>query len=906
MRKKNKFLRVILVSLLVLTGITAALVTSIKSSSLRERERMKQVLTDSAIEQANTLATKFSDQFSVLNSGAEYAGANPAVIDNKELSYFELLLNAGGFTDIGLAGADGAASWLKSHDLADVSGQDFLTNAISGQRNVYFVLSDATGGKPMIIYSVPIYSDGAVTGVLLARGDVSRFVDLLSSEVSNGRGYSLVCDSAGRILIEPESGDFVWKSHFDNNPRVSLFDLLESVEFYDDSSLSKFKSDIESGTAGSFCYEFNGVERYGIYEPLQYNGWFLINVIDGRVIDAGVNSSVRTGALSVGLVILFFVLAAGGVIYFEWENRKASEAEREKLDLAEREEKRLIIENNDRFRLALQAISTSTWEFDLAAKSIYQSDDSIGQHGFTRVVENVPDSLIECGYVHPDSVADLRAIYDKIFAGEDSADGIIKVRTVDGKDWWFEHIRYFNLFDNKGVPYRAVGMGQDVTDRQQLLTAVESDSLTGLLNHNAVIKRINDAIDGASAGGYTALYMIDIDNFKSVNDTMGHQTGDEVLKKIADIIKGVFRTGDVVGRIGGDEYVALLRNVPNLDIVRQKADKLINLMQMHCSDASGGEISLSASVGVAICNKGDSFDEVFRRADSALYVAKNKGKNRYSVNADSCLQELPTEPVNHGLSIVQLQMLMENIDGGIVLFETGNGYTIRYVSPGFKKMIDIERDDSFEEGTWLLDMVEPEARAVLRDMIERCVRGGDNIDYSYRVTTKLGKENWRHIRAVRSMSEDGVPQVLALVTDITELNRTHKILNTIVEHSPYGIGIFDAERDYKPLFANDLLLKRTHCTKEEFFDRPGLDVLNGLQYADVERLKAAIMRAGSENRSVEMVVDVTDKGDGQVHRIRINFVIAKMASEKMVYVTFYDITNSLSGDFGAADGAGAD
>lgn len=906
MRKKYNFVRIILVLALVITGVVVALLISMKSSSERERARMEQVLTDSARDQANTFTTRINDQFDVLTSCAEYAAAAFAENVGRDAAYFELILNSGGFTDVGVAGTDGIINWLRGEDGADVSGREYFKNAVAGSSNIYFIMNGSPEGGREIVYSVPVISGGCVVGAMIAKADVACFVNLLSSEVSGGKGYSFVCDSEGRLLVEPESTDFVWKTYFESDIQASLFEALKSVQFFNGGSLEKFRSDIKNGVAGAFSYKYKSIERYGIYEPLQENGWFLLNVIDSREIEAGVRSTVRTGALSVGLVLVFFVMAAGGVMYFERENKRASEAEREKIDLAEREEKRLIIENNERFRLALQTISTSTWDFDLATRSIHQSDDSIDQHGFTRVVENVPDSLIDCGYVHPDSVAELRDIYDRILAGENSAEGIIKVQLPDGSGWWYEHIRYFNLFDNKGVPYRAVGMGQDVTDRQQLLTAAVSDPLTGLLNHNAVISRISSAISEDNESGYTALYMIDIDNFKSVNDTMGHQTGDEVLKKIADIIKGVFRTGDLVGRIGGDEYVALLRNAPNLEVVRQKADKLINLMQMHCSDSSGGDISLSASVGVAVCNRGDSFDQLFRRADSALYVAKNKGKNRYSIDTDSAGQLLPEEPENNGLSIVQLQMLMEDIDGGVVLFETGNGYKIRYISPGFYKLVGITRDDNLSDGTWLLDMVEPKAKTKLLGLIDRCVQLGDKIDYSYRIITVQGQDKWRHIRAVRSMSEDGVPQVLALVTDITELSRADRILSTIVEHSPYGIGIFDAERDYRPLFANDLLLKRAHCTREQFFARPGLDVLNGIEYSEIERLKEAIRLAGAEKRSVETIVEVNDRPGGPVHRIRMNIVIADIDGDRVAYITFYDITNSLLGEAGAADGAGAD
>lgn len=161
---------------------------------------------------------------------------------------------------------------------------------------------------------------------------------------------------------------------------------------------------------------------------------------------------------------------------------------------------------------------------------------------------------------------------------------------------------------------------EEITIKDQLRT----DGLTGALNRGAFVEAAEELFARARNGVQHALVMVDIDHFKKINDRFGHYYGDRVLVRVCDALRATLRTDDLVGRIGGDEFVILLKNILNHAALEGKIN---SLCEQLCQRVSS-EIVVSCSFGAALCPRdGLTFDELYGKADTAMYAAKEAGRN---------------------------------------------------------------------------------------------------------------------------------------------------------------------------------------------------------------------------------------------------------------------------------------
>ncbi len=215
--------------------------------------------------------------------------------------------------------------------------------------------------------------------------------------------------------------------------------------------------------------------------------------------------------------------------------------------------------------------------------------------------------------------------------------------TTGENRWIYNEIRFLTDVDSGHLCAMLSSRDIDAEKRaeQSLMVAAKLDKMTMLLNRDTTMEQIRQIL--REEPEYThALYMLDVDNFKVLNDTMGHQRGDEFLVALATEIRRHFRDTDVVGRIGGDEFFALMRRVPGKAEASEKAREILDAVQDICAEFSGilpsanfGEGPcasgwLSASIGICIYpDQAVSMDELYAKADAALYQAKRAGKNQF-------------------------------------------------------------------------------------------------------------------------------------------------------------------------------------------------------------------------------------------------------------------------------------
>jgi diguanylate cyclase (GGDEF)-like protein/PAS domain S-box-containing protein len=233
-------------------------------------------------------------------------------------------------------------------------------------------------------------------------------------------------------------------------------------------------------------------------------------------------------------------------------------------------------------------------------------------------------------YVHPDD-APVRAAAREAAGGSDRGVTTLRVVSKDGTYHWMEaSTRPF--LDEHGHQQGLITAMRQIDDdvaRQDLLRQrAERDDLTGLLNRHETIDRLTATLDHPPRTGHRlAVAFCDIDEFKTVNDTHGHATGDEALRVLAWRLRDVVREGDVVARFGGDEFLVVLDGVRDLDDAASVAEK-IREQATEPIPIIGATVTVTMSIGITIAAPGEDVDTVIQRADHAMYDAKRLGRNQ--------------------------------------------------------------------------------------------------------------------------------------------------------------------------------------------------------------------------------------------------------------------------------------
>ena len=216
----------------------------------------------------------------------------------------------------------------------------------------------------------------------------------------------------------------------------------------------------------------------------------------------------------------------------------------------------------------------------------------------------------------------------KIAAGEELDEVSVEVSTNDELG---QMAAAFNKIRNEREQL-VEDLDKVQVERDDFKLASELDKLTDLFNKTTMERlcemKLRTFNENNLPNIYIAFYIIDLDHFKEVNDLLGHQFGDKVLAEFANGLRKVFRTNDCIGRFGGDEFVAIIDNLPQLEVVRRKAEQIRNLA--FNLTVEGKTKFVTASIGIAIAPfEGRDYETLFRAADEAVYWVKNNGKNNF-------------------------------------------------------------------------------------------------------------------------------------------------------------------------------------------------------------------------------------------------------------------------------------
>lgn len=268
---------------------------------------------------------------------------------------------------------------------------------------------------------------------------------------------------------------------------------------------------------------------------------------------------------------------------------------------------------------------------------------------FLNMIEYTKEQFAEelnnqCGYLFSEDYKRSKKLAQDL---KESGDNVVfeaKIYTRSREERiWTVTLCYISGEDSwDGIP-SFYSIGIDITKERKQIEKLqhisEKDALTGIYNRAETERQIKKYFE-KNLNVMGALFMIDTDNFKQINDTEGHMIGDIVLTEMASGMKKIMRDSDVVGRIGGDEFTIFMKNISSVKDAEKKVEELLYMFR-HLFQKEKSFLKVTCSIGIAIYPKdGTTFKEIYARADKALYQAKNMGKNNYVIYNQDYFKEL--------------------------------------------------------------------------------------------------------------------------------------------------------------------------------------------------------------------------------------------------------------------------
>ena len=565
---------------------------------------------------AQTLQTKFSDQLNMLEAQARY-------FENVDLNDEEALKKTitrtkgiGDFKKIGVVNKSGATTSTEGKNLSNIYNKSYFFDAIkSGKPQISNRIEVDENLDPILTLIYPIKQEDSVKAAIIGTLSYDVLKNLFAVSLFSGESYMYIISADGNVIL-------CNRDKKRNLYNINIYDLIQnSAKTESEYVINKIRADIIKNQSDFMTFNAKDSYKLFAYAPLGINNWYIISVIPYSYIvqkQAAIGFWVYVLLGAIAFTITIFIL----VLYGLFKKNTSIEKDNERLTIANNQSQTLI------------------FEYDFSRQQITFSGDTQFIFGTDQKVYSI--DFIRAEYykrIHNDDKKVLTELLETIKTSLPDFTGEFRYKNFIGNEYIWLRISGSLLDKEDGSGKKLIGtitnVNSQVLHEQELKSIAERDKLTGLLNKTAMEQQARAVLEQASENQKCALFIIDLDNFKKVNDTLGHLVGDMAIVDAGKKLSLIFSEKDLISRFGGDEFCILLMFRKNLstetitNIITEKAQNLCTFLhEVYFDDNTA--ISVSASVGIAFFpENGSNYNELFDAADSALYKVKANGKNGY-------------------------------------------------------------------------------------------------------------------------------------------------------------------------------------------------------------------------------------------------------------------------------------
>lgn len=583
-----------------------------RSVSRTVSESSTNFLKETAFLYAGTFQVKLNDQLFMLESQARYFQEIDMNDYNAVKDTIMATKGVGEFKRIAVANTSGMTVNYDGQSSGNILMKDYFKKAMRGLAQISSNISIDEDGEQVLTLAVPIFQNEKVVGVITGTFSYSVLSNIFSVDTFGGQGYSIISDKDGLILIGTNSPNHLcfvenWFEFFKNNKALPV------------SELSSIYNEMQSNRTGIFEFSVGDASRIVVYTPVGVNDWYVLSTVTADYI---LSQEYKITRITIMLIIVMLFVFTCIMIFLSRILVQKARVEKD----------------NSRYAINSENSQTLIFEYDFEKKLVEFTDNT--DFVFGENIKQVPltdfDKIEE--RIHESEKGLLDDLRDFIATGQTSYTSELRLLSRSGDYVWYR-LSGTVILDKENSPLKFIGnvvnVNAQVMHEQELKAQAETDLLSGLLNKIYMEKSVSKFISENKNTTFGAFYIIDLDNFKQVNDRLGHSFGDQAICDTANKLSLVFSEKDFIGRIGGDEFCVFLcikNTVKNPHaIAEEKANTLKSILAEYYSNGETS-VQVTPSIGISLFpEQATSFKDLFMRADYALYHVKNNGKNNFAI-----------------------------------------------------------------------------------------------------------------------------------------------------------------------------------------------------------------------------------------------------------------------------------
>lgn len=613
-RKREKYILILLLAVIVVCFIVATLIEFNDTIQKRMYDLQMDSMQELSMQGSAVVEKNLESLTNTLYGLAEYM--DEKYIQEEEniekLCQFLEKRQMVGFQRIGLADVQGNAR-VTNGEVLNIADRGYFKQCLELKKEVLEVRNSELVDKRVIILGVPVFSEknkNDVIGVLYGIVEQENLHIYKNTILENEKQFIQIIDKDGNYIVKEETGLL--------GKRKNIFDGMRNVNSSIDVSEIRRKICSEESVFAEVWA--NGKEEIVFFSPLKFNSWCVVTIMNKAQVIKATDYILDKDVYILTVKIVGVILILGVVILYFFT--------REKKWMQEYNKQLLLTEQI--FKIASNKAQVMIAVYDLKAKSIHFINNEIFGMKLPQQMNNAVVELKK--YLAGND--ELIEILDHVF--QDSSyileNKIVNFSMIIDDQKRFFQIQFFGVTDESGELSQSVGMLEDITETKQLQKEADTDQLTGLDNRRSSVEKIRKYLEQPIDIPNTVhvCMIMDLDYFKSLNDTLGHQMGDKALQDVAAILTQHFREYDILGRLGGDEFLIFIKNIPE-DVVERNINSL--LKKLHLTYKSENyQVNISASAGaVVVRESGNDFKELYHKADQALYEVKHKKRGGYKI-----------------------------------------------------------------------------------------------------------------------------------------------------------------------------------------------------------------------------------------------------------------------------------